>query len=335
MKEDGDNIKGKKQLQYLNKQEDIVELQINSDIEPDYASFSLGGILLVSNKYVYPAAGGFDIGCGVGLFRLVGQVSVKDLKKFLTSETPYGIKKKKWDIEGSHYSCGYTSLLRDSFDEWQMGEFETGNHFAEILKDKDHNMYVLIHSGVMEPSKTVFAYAFVDLFNKMGKKDEDDNGYAVKVHKDSLEGMELLELFQLAEKIAVRNRCYIAKEIGKKLGLDVITIIDTLHEFVYRCNDLIIHSNGVQKMEVCEQGTEGILLCGYGNSTRLIRGDEKQRFYNHGTKYFDNHGKREYLSFKETMAKDEEINSRIQIAEEYQPIIVCKNNGEKYEYTVL
>lgn len=319
-------------IRYLKKQNDIKKIQLFSDLEPDYASFSLGGLLFVSDKFIYPAGGGFDIGCGVGLYQFDKKVEFDEIKWCLDDLSIFGIPQQHISLITEKSGYNYCNLFEETLDEWKLGQIETGNHFVELLKDTEGNCYILIHSGIMTPSKNVFEYIFIEAYKKMKEIYNDTNGYCVTIDLKTNEADDALLSYERAEIIARNNREYIARQIGKELGSEITSIVDTSHEFITKIGEKVYHSNGVQKLEKRDGYFEGMLLCGYGESSRLIRTSNDTEFYNHGTKFTVKEGKREYSTFEEFLEDEKELEKKLEVNKILTPHISCKNKGGRYVY---
>lgn len=179
-------------LAFLEAQDDIIGVDINSDIERDYGSFSLSGLKVESRGYIYPAALGFDLGCGVGVFRMQN-CNAKKLKELQFSpKSIFGIRRKKTYIEICEEE-NYLAELQDAMNKTYYGEIEKGNHFLEIQKNGKNEFFLVVHSGIPMRLKEQFESFFINFYHKYVKEDTyGDNGYVVKVPSQSEDGRVFL-----------------------------------------------------------------------------------------------------------------------------------------------
>lgn len=139
-------------LEYLSKQLDITTVEVNSDIEYDYNSFSLSGVKIESDRYIYPAALGFDLGCGVGVFKLQNCNREKLNRISKTTKSAFGICNKE-KVVSKLQSKQYCILLQNIIGETCLGDIESGNHFIEIQANSKQEYFIVIHSGISESMK--------------------------------------------------------------------------------------------------------------------------------------------------------------------------------------
>lgn len=323
-------------VDFLYMQDDIIKIDINSDLEHDYGSFSLSGLKIDSKGFIYPAAMGFDLGCGVGVFKMYGCYNKKVKEIQYSSKSPFGIRRKKSIVEVcERENClsQFQSVMNKSY----YGEIETGNHFLEIQKNDNNEYFLVVHSGLPQKLKEQLEIFFVDFYREYVKEDSyKNNGYIVKMPYNSENGKLFFDVCTLANKWAETNRKYIAIEVGKKIGCSVECFVDTTHEFLIRQQDVMIHSNGVQKLAGIDEQKVGIIISAKGCNNYLIRGKNDSMYINHGTKLRQllPDGKRIYGNVEELM-KNSDFSKKIEVIDILTPVLNCKKVGKKYEYTVL
>ncbi len=323
-------------LKFLHRQDDIIKVDINSDLEYDYGSFSLSGLKIDSKRYIYPAAMGFDLGCGVGVFRLHGWNSGKAVEIQYSRKSIFGIRRKKTTVEVCR-GKNHLVQLQKAMNQVYYGEIEPGNHFLEIQKNKKGEHFLVVHSGLSKRLKEQFEIFFIDFYREYVEEDPyGNNGYIVKIPYDSKDGKTFFEVCTKANEWAETNRAYIATEVGKKLGCLAECYVDTSHEFLMRQQDVIIHSNGVQKLTGNDGDKVGILISARGCNNYLIRGKQNNVYINHGTKLKQrtSDGKRIYGNVEELM-KNLDFSEKIEVIDILIPVLNCKRIEREYEYTVF
>lgn len=203
-------------LTFLEKQDDIIGVDVNSDLERDYGSFSLSGLRIESRGYIYPAALGFDVGCGVGVFRLQNCTSEKLRELQLSPKSIFGIRGKRTNVE-IYKKENHLAELQDALNRTYYGEVERGNHFLEIQKNSKDEYFLVVHSGLPTRLKEQFESFFIDFYREYVEMDPyGDNGYVVKVPSESEDGKVFFEVCAKANEWAKMNRNYIATAVGKK-----------------------------------------------------------------------------------------------------------------------
>lgn len=321
---------------FLKEQNDITAIDINSDLELDYGSFSLSGIRIESKGFIYPAALGFDVGCGVGVFRMQNFTSEKLEKLKLSSKSIFGIRRKRTNAEISKEE-NQLSEFQEAMNRTYYGEIEKGNHFLEIQKNNSDEYFIIVHSGLPKRLKEKFEIIFIDFYQKYAKTNQDGcNGYIVKVPSEGEDGKIFFKVCEKANEWCKNNRNYIATAIGKTMGCGMDCFSDTSHEFLLDCDGIMVHSNGVQKLMSHKGIKKGIIISGGGCNNYLVYGKKDCSFINHGTrmKKRTSDGKRIYGEVEE-LTGNPDFSKKLEIADILTPILNCKRVGREYEYTIF
>lgn len=191
----------------------------------------IGTTMTVKDKVV-PNLVGVDIGCGIDCIKLKNKdIDLVKLDSFIKRNIPHGtdVHKKKIrsskDINLLELTCkkhvdierGYLSI----------GSLGGGNHFIEIDRDQEGNLYLLIHSGSRHIGKQVAEY-----HQKVAKEHCKDN---VPGPLKYLEGKLLdnyLNDMRLMQDYAVLNRRTIAELIINGMNFDVDFNFATIHNYI-------------------------------------------------------------------------------------------------------
>ncbi|WP_313134212.1 RtcB family protein [Anaerocolumna sp.] len=314
-------------------QEDIVELIINSDIEADYQSLSLSGTMIRSNKYLYPVGSGFDIGCGLGVFKTninLDQINIKDL---FNVKSPFGIRRQKYKLYSKKIDT--STEIGKILCEEKLGDIETGNHFIEI-RTCEGNIYIVIHSGISECMKMYFAQHIIKFFKEFNSENLDaDNTYAIKIPKNNEKSKSYINEVQITNQFAEDNRKYIAYKIAEKLGGKVISSFDSSHEYIKIDCDDIIHCNGTQEFKDRDGIMLALILSGFERDNYIVEMIGEVDYINHGTVMLKNNinGERVYSSFEEIIEMEQLRN--VKPIYKLSPICGCKKGKSGYEYCIL
>lgn len=118
----------------------------------------IGGVLATKGAII-PNAVGVDIGCGMCAVKTnlkafhLDEDNLKRVMGQIREDVPVGFshqsKKQNVDTipvaETLHKDSRIFELIDDSY--YQVGTLGGGNHFIEVQKDQDHNIWLMIHSG--------------------------------------------------------------------------------------------------------------------------------------------------------------------------------------------
>ena len=128
------------------------KIRIMSDVHAG-AGCTIGTTMTITDKVV-PGMVGVDIGCGMETIALKDkEIDFKDLDKIIRKLVPSGMDIRREphkflaevrdDLDG--LKCAkYVNLTRAYRS---LGTLGGGNHFIEVDKDDDGNLYLVIHSG--------------------------------------------------------------------------------------------------------------------------------------------------------------------------------------------
>lgn len=256
----------------------------------------IGGVLAVKNV-VIPNAVGVDIGCGMSVIPSnLQELPVETLKKIMgeiRQAVPVGFNHHKeaqdsslmpqW--KGSEASFVYgdriVNIERESALH-QLGTLGGGNHFIEIQKGSDGNIWVMIHSGSRNLGKKV-----ADHYNKVATTLNEK--YASSVPKeaelaflpiDSEEGQDYLAEMQYCVDFAYQNRRLMMFRIIdifiKHTKCNFGNLINIAHNYAqmehHFGSDVMVHRKGATSAKLGEigiipgsQGTSSYIVEGLGN----------------------------------------------------------------------
>lgn len=126
----------------------------------------VGTTMTLPYKIVVPNLVGVDIGCGMEIVRIKQkqrQLDLGALDKLIRNEIPSGMdvrdKKHKFlrNTEIDELKCK-SHLSKFERLESSLGSLGGGNHFIEVNKDDEDNIYIVIHSGSRNLGKQVADY---------------------------------------------------------------------------------------------------------------------------------------------------------------------------------
>ena len=266
---------------------------------------TIGTTMTIADKVV-PNLVGVDIGCGMETVRIrESRMELEKLDKLIYSRIPSGfsIREKahryldKIDLS-QLYCAGHVDLLRA---EKSIGTLGGGNHFIEVDKDDEGNLYIVVHSGSRHLGVEVASYyqdqgyrvlnrtdeasvkAFVEQLKAQGRDKEISKELKkLKNTKRTSVPRELAyvqgELFEqyihdmkLVQQFAMLNRQAMMDEILKGMKLHVEEQFTTIHNYID--TDHMILRKGAVSAQAGEQllipinMRDGSLICvGKGNA---------------------------------------------------------------------
>lgn len=256
------------------------------------------GTTMTLNGKVTPNLVGVDIGCGMLVIKLKDkEVDLVKLDQVIRKYVPSGFDVKeiaKLSFDFSNLRCyKHVDLERALLS---IGTLGGGNHFIEVDKDDEENLYLVIHSGSRHLGTQVCKYyqdkAFKNvnemstikenLIEKLKKegKSKDIASELKKLQKPSankelayLEGQDFLDYIndmEIVQKYAVENRSSMASTIITKMGLTPYALFQTIHNYIDTKN-MILRKGAVSAQESEEfiipiNMRDGSLICiGKGN----------------------------------------------------------------------
>ncbi len=130
----------------------------------------IGGVLACKNA-VIPNAVGVDIGCGMCAVKTnwkVSEISAevlrKKIMKGIRERIPLGMshhkeaQDEKYLPEGHDIDSLEIVKRRQNSIRYEVGTLGGGNHFIELQRDEDDNLWIMIHSGSRNLGKQVGDY---------------------------------------------------------------------------------------------------------------------------------------------------------------------------------
>lgn len=172
---------------------------------------------------------GTDIGCGVLLVKTdtkAGDVDLERLDGFIKTEL-FTNKKLRPELPS-----GMRQDIKESCEQYQkddqlvfeqMGTLGNGNHFIELDKDAEDNIYLAIHTGSRQYGD------YINRFYVNNKKSKHEITYAESV--------------KMAQKYAQYNRKSIADMILERFRLKPVTDFDCQHNYI--SNEGIVHKGSI------------------------------------------------------------------------------------------
>jgi len=247
------------------------------------------GTSLTIDEYVNPAFVGGDIGCGMQVFRLADtSVDFAKLDECIREKIPSGAKihdrsvfgVKAVDLEGLHcYDYLHHETVLKSFST-----LGGGNHFIEMSRGTDDNLYLIIHSGSRRLGRDVAGFHQIQAFFEQHGIDADqarrkkmqvsDVKSATNPDDCFLSGENLkkyLNDMENAVDYALKSRINMGEVIINSLGLTVKDSFATIHNYIDLSAGVLrkgaVSAQSGEKLLIPINMRDGSLLCiGKGNA---------------------------------------------------------------------
>ena len=265
---------------------------------------TIGTTMTITDKVV-PNLVGVDIGCGMETTRIrEGRLELQKLDKLIYEKIPSGFsirdKAHRYlnEIDLSELCCArHVDLLRA---EKSIGTLGGGNHFIEVDKDDEGNLYIVVHSGSRHLGVEVASYYQEAGYKVLNRTDDASiealiarmkaEGREKEIQKElkKLKNLkqtnipkalayvsgELFEQYihdmKIVQHFAMLNRQAMMDEIVKGMKLHVEEQFTTIHNYID--TDAMILRKGAVSAKEGEQllipinMRDGSLLCvGKGN----------------------------------------------------------------------
>jgi RNA-splicing ligase RtcB len=222
---------------------------------------------------IVPNLVGVDIGCGMETVLLKEKhIELEQLDKAIHHHIPCGFAIRKTphhfieEIDLSILRC--IKKVDRKRAELSIGTLGGGNHFIELGKDEDNQLYLVIHSGSRNLGKQVcehYQNAAADSLGRRGKGADRVLAY--------LEGAlfdDYLHDMAIIQRYASLNRKAIVKELSKRTGFKAIDQFTTIHNYI-DIESMILRKGAIssqkgERMLIPMNMRDGSLLCiGKGN----------------------------------------------------------------------
>ncbi len=142
-------------LRRLSQADDVEAIAVMPDVH--LAGDVCVGTVVATRRFLYPAAVGGDIGCGMAAIRLQGDVCLDDPRTARRLFAGLGelvpVVKHRSRVEADEalwsrsLSCDALQRLRDREGLVQLGTLGRGNHFLELQSGDDGRYWLMVHSG--------------------------------------------------------------------------------------------------------------------------------------------------------------------------------------------
>ncbi len=252
----------------------------------------IGGVLACVDA-VIPNAVGVDIGCGMCAVKTnwkVGDITAEVLRKKIMrgirKRIPLGMdhhkeaQDEKYLPEGHDIDKLEVVKRRQNSIPYEVGTLGGGNHFIELQKDEDDNLWIMIHSGSRNLGKQVGDY-----YNKIAAS-LNERWYSVVspdirlpfLARETHEFGNYWNEMKYCIDFAFCNRKLMMERIEEVLsdalvGIEFEPMINIAHNYAAMENhfgkNVIIHRKGAT---LAREGVTGIIPGSQGTASYIVEG---------------------------------------------------------------
>lgn len=295
-----DNVDNETISQVMNilNQESLENTKIR--IMPDCHAGSgcvIGTTMTIRDKII-PNLVGVDIGCGMYALKLdESEIDYSLLDQVINENIPSGAM-----INEKQKGCSRTEMIKAPINhnkaQLSIGSLGGGNHFIEVDRDEEDNLWVVIHTGSRHLGIEVCNYYQDKAWEELTKNPRKRNAIIEELKSKGMEHKiesALKELsmqssgipkplayvegylfddyiydMSLTQEHAKINREAIAEQIIKKMNLHVVEDFHTIHNYIDVKNMILrkgaISAQAEEKMIIPMNMRDGSLIClGKGN----------------------------------------------------------------------
>ncbi len=266
------------------------------------AGCTIGTTMTIKDKIV-PNLVGVDIGCGMETIQLMEKdIDLQLLDLVIRQYIPSGFNIRSRSDEHRFAKMIKLSELKckDAVDInralCSVGTLGGGNHFIEVNKDDEGNLYLVVHSGSRHLGKQVAEYyqelgykeliqlndqkqAIVNEYKRTGREHEIQQALKSltphKIHKPLayVQGttyQDYLHDMKIVQQYATLNRAAIIEEIAYRMDLLSVNKFTTIHNYIDTTN-MILRKGAVstqkgERVLIPINMRDGSLICiGKGN----------------------------------------------------------------------
>jgi RNA-splicing ligase RtcB len=201
----------------------------------------IGTTLTIEDK-VMPAMVSSDIGCGVLVSKLKDKrIEFEKLDKIIREQV---IERKKVDSIIDKYSntvnlenlkCAKKIDLERAYSS--LGTLGSGNHFIELDKAENGDIYLIIHSGSRILGTQVYEYYMDKGYEILKKEKPGFNRMFTYLEGQLLD--DYLHDVKIVQEYAAANRLSIAEIISKGLKNKIVEQFCTIHNYIDVKNKII------------------------------------------------------------------------------------------------
>lgn len=270
------------------------------------AGCTIGTTMTITDKVV-PNLVGVDIGCGMETIQIKNsRIELEKLDKLIYEKIPSGFHIRETahryndDIDLNKLKCKKEGKINIDRAIKSLGTLGGGNHFIEVDKDDEGNIYIVIHSGSRHLGLEVATFYQEEGYKALNGNAKEDVSKLIQEYKESGRDKEIQQamnelnkrigtdipkqlayvsgqLFEdyihdmkIVQQFAMLNRKAMMDEIIKGMKLKVNEEFTTIHNYI-DTDTMILRKGAVsakkgEKLLIPINMRDGSLICiGKGN----------------------------------------------------------------------
>jgi RNA-splicing ligase RtcB len=253
------------------------------------------GLSMTVKDKVIPQLLGVDIGCGMTCVKINRtNAEFQKLDRVIRENVPSGfaVRREPHHMAGefSYEGLHCASHINRNRAERSLGTLGGGNHFIELDRGSDGNMYLVVHTGSRHLGEETAKY-YTELADRCLK----EQGRDVSYYMSYLEGSNkaaYLEDVQIIQRYAEWNRQIIVREILKGMKWKAVEQFSAAHNYLDDSGILrkgVVSARSGEKVIIPANMKDGIILgigrgsaewnysTPHGSGRRMKREDVKNR----------------------------------------------------------
>ena len=232
------------------------------------------GTTMTVGEYVVPNLVGVDIGCGMDVVRLKEKrVNLPALDAFISKNIPHGrdVREKpnrnSGRIEVSELECFGSIDTRRAAES--VGTLGGGNHFIELDRDEEDNLYLVIHTGSRNLGLQVAEYYQKLAYERVGGRSQTEIPFEL-AYLTGADRDRYLHDMAIMQRYAALNRQVIRDCILDGLKLHEADFFTTVHNYIDLERGVLrkgaISARAGERLLIPLNMRDGALICvGLGN----------------------------------------------------------------------
>jgi len=255
----------------------------------------IGGVA-ATKGVIIPEAVGVDIGCGMRAVKTsLINIPINKLQTIVDEiklKIPVGFSHRQESLQKYMPTQFAPKILETIYKEYdsachQLGTLGGGNHFIEIQKGDDRNIWIMVHSGSRNLGKKV-ADHHIRIANEQTEKSEVNIPCSWELdylYINSIEGRYYIDEMRYCMLFAKANRLYMMDEIQKIILNEYpetrfISEYDVHHNYAEIENhydqNVMVHRKGATS---ARKGEIGIIPGSQGTSSYIVEGRGNQKSF--------------------------------------------------------
>ena len=232
------------------------------------------GTTMTVGDYVVPNLVGVDIGCGMDVVRLKEKrINLPALDAFISKNVPHGrdVREKphrnSGRIDVSELECFGKIDTRRAAES--IGTLGGGNHFIEVDRDEEGNLYLVIHTGSRNLGLQVAEYYQKLAYESVGGRSQTEIPFEL-AYLTGEDRDKYLHDMEIMQRYAALNRQTIRDCIMDGLKLHEADFFTTVHNYIDLEHGILrkgsVSARAGERLLIPLNMRDGALICvGRGN----------------------------------------------------------------------